>query len=416
MASSEWVRPHDVTAEKAVLGSMLASGVSCSRAMSLLVPADFYEPRHQLIFETLTALFHETGTADPIAVHHRLLTAGKLRASGGQGYLADLLVGSLPAEANVTYYAGMVADLAQRRALVDSGLRIAQRAGETGTLTADELTAWATEEIEGVAGGTGDSNPDDGLHLADMLAEPEPRAWVIPGLLERGDRLMITGGEGGGKTTLIRQLAVATACGLHPFTLRPVVAARVMVVDCENGRRLTQRRYGPLLIAGEKESRGVEDRWCLYLQPGGIDLTQRAGSAWFLRRVQKCKPDLIVIGPLYRLHVGDPNDERDARRIATALDRARELAGAAMVLEAHAPHADPKAKRRNLRPVGSSLWLRWPEFGIGLQPADDPSALSHMRVTDLTHWRGARDERDWPKRLRAGTPWPWVQDQEGWRG
>ena len=45
-----------------------------------------------------------------------------------------------------------------------------------------------------------------------------PFDWVVPGLLERGDRLILTGAEGLGKSVLMRQLAVCAAAGVHPFT------------------------------------------------------------------------------------------------------------------------------------------------------------------------------------------------------
>ena len=60
---------------------------------------------------------------------------------------------------------------------------------------------------------------------------------------------------------------------------------------------------------------------------------------------------------------------------------------------------------RNVRPIGASLWLRWPEFGYGLRPASgfDPAE----RLVDFVGWRGDRDVRNWPKQLRAGSLWPW---------
>ncbi len=44
--------------------------------------------------------------------------------------------------------------------------------------------------------------------------------WVIPALLRRGDRLLITAGEGDGKSVLCAQIAVCAAAGLHPTARR----------------------------------------------------------------------------------------------------------------------------------------------------------------------------------------------------
>ena len=76
----------------------------------------------------------------------------------------------------------------------------------------------------------------------------------------------------------------------------------------------------------------------------------------------------------------------------------------ALVVEAHAGHGEA-GRRRSVRPVGSSLQLRWPEFGYGLVPANDEWPCREVVVKG---WRGPRDERDWPKRLTWGEPWPWV--------
>nr|DAN96755.1 MAG TPA: replisome organizer [Caudoviricetes sp.] len=40
-------------------------------------------------------------------------------------------------------------------------------------------------------------------------------------------------------------------------------------------------------------------------------------------------------------------------------------------LEHHSPHAAPGMTQRSVRPIGSSLWLRWPEFGMGIRPRPD---------------------------------------------
>lgn len=62
------------------------------------------------------------------------------------------------------------------------------------------------------------------------------------------------------------------------------------------------------------------------------------------------------------------------------------------------PHAT-SGKHRPERPYGASLWMRWPEFGIYLD-ANGP----------MRHWRGQRDEREWPSALKRGGAWMWTVD------
>ena len=67
-----------------------------------------------------------------------------------------------------------------------------------------------------------DYKPDLAPDLYEFLAIVDPPSdWVIPGLLERGDRLIWTGFEGLGKSVVVRQLAVCAAAGVHPFTREP---------------------------------------------------------------------------------------------------------------------------------------------------------------------------------------------------
>ena len=58
-----------------------------------------------------------------------------------------------------------------------------------------------------------------------------------------------------------------------------------------------------------------------------------------------------------------------------------------------------------MRPFGSAVWSRWSEFGIAIVPdPTDPSVL------EVKHYRGMRDEREWPTRMRRGTEdeWPFI--------
>lgn len=402
--------PHDELAERAVIGAAISSESGAGQVLSLLLASDFYDPRHALIFEAVARAREAGEPVDPTAILAAMTAAGTIRRAGGGGYLLDCHAAAISSAASLAYVAGQVAEHAQRRALHLAASEIATAAASPSQASSEELTSWASERIAAVARGTGAQADDEGWGEAELELASGPMHWVIPHLLARGDRLMLTGAEGGGKSQLIRQLAVATAAGVDSLRNRVIPAQRVMVVDLENGEDLSRLRYRPLLKTAREEGRGVEDRFRLHLQPRGLDLTQRAGIGWLLRRVEKFKPDLLAIGPLYRCHVGDPSDERDARRVAAALDRAREASGCALILEAHSPHTAPNTRKRNVRPVGSSLWLRWPEFGYGLRLADEEGA-ERFRVNDVVPWRGPRDERNWPRKLRAGGPWPWVTDE-----
>jgi hypothetical protein len=233
--------------------------------------------------------------------------------------------------------------------------------------------------------------------------------WLVEGLLERGDRLLLTGFEGHGKTTLMRQLAVSMAAGLHPFRHQPITPLRVLMIDCENGPRFTRRRFRPLVeLVADLGHPIPPDSFYVLTRPSGLDLTDAEDSAWLLERAHAHHPDIVLLGPLYKLHRANPNDELPARQVSGVLDDMRREIGCALILEAHSGHGE-NVRDRNVRPLGSSLWMRWPEFGYGIATTTQTRKGTPV---DFRVWRGPRDEREWPVKLLRSSPWPWDGEWE----
>lgn len=248
--------------------------------------------------------------------------------------------------------------------------------------------------------------------LGEFLDTSDPEySWVVPGLLERGDRMLFTGAEGLGKSVAMRQIAVCAAAGVHPFSRSKIAPQRVLYVDCENGPVKLRRALRGLVAQATLLGENPRDRMWMEAIPAGLDLTKPEDEGWLVKRVAAIQPALLIVGPIYRLHADDPNKEEPARKVTQVLDRCRSAANCAVVSEAHAGHGWGNSERP-LRPTGTSLWLRWPEFGYGIQPAEDYTPNDRRVV--LRSWRGDREERDWPTALRAGGPLPWSIDT-GWR-
>lgn len=403
--------PHDVLAEQAALGACLLDTAARKLVLNLVNPAAFYQPRHTLIFNAIAELDQAGGNVDQITLGKHLADRGDIDKIGGQIYLWEL-VRAVPTAANGPYYAEIVQDRGLRRALIELGTRLVQMGfspdGET-TEIIEQAVAMAREIRD-----QGRQNEDLPIEdILDFVQHEDVYDWIVPDLLERQDRLILTASEGGGKSTLLRQFAVTLAAGLHPFRVSDIIdPARVLVLDCENSAASSRRKYRPLLAAAESVEQPVRrGQFHIECKPAGIDLTRAQDRAWLMRRVEKVQPDVLIVGPVYRLHAGDPNSEELARKVSVVIDEARATAGCAVLMEAHSPHQNGFAAHRPLRPLGSSLWLRWPEFGFGLRPVEDEKSASNAdgcRGRRVIPWRGQRDERDWPRFIKAGEKWPWV--------
>jgi Bifunctional DNA primase/polymerase, N-terminal/AAA domain len=86
-----------------------------------------------------------------------------------------------------------------------------------------------------------------GQVLADFLADtPQEVQFEIPGLVPKQSRVIITGEEGVGKSTLSRYIGFCHAAGIHPFTAEPYGGGITVMIDCENAKSLNQMRLAEL--------------------------------------------------------------------------------------------------------------------------------------------------------------------------
>lgn len=388
--------PHDIAAERAVIGACLTHPAAIDACSAHISSVDFYDPRHGQLWNALRALHAAGAPVDPIAVLDELRRRKEIKAGHLDGvYLAELLTGVYTASA-APYHAGILRRLSRQRRAITVGTRIIQIAERADIDNADLDAAYteALQQLEDIAPTAGGLVTVDDLEafFAELTEEPD---WLIPGLLEHGDRVILTGEEGAGKSHLGRQVAMQAVCGIHPFTGASMTPARVLLVDLENPAGILRRQLNPLRVqAGAALD---PERFRIVSRTEGIDLTSTADRDFLAAAVDDARPDLLITGPIYKMADGDPNEEKSAKPVALFLDYLRAATGTAIWLEAHVGNETSGSRVRNKRPFGWSGWRRWPEFGIHL---DRDGALSH--------WRGAREVRDWPTALQRGGPWPFT--------
>lgn len=142
--------PHDILAEQSALGGMLLSKDAVADVIETLRGADFYIPKHELIFEAILTLYSHGEPTDVITVTDELIKTGELQRAGGADYL-HTLTSIVPTAANAAYYASIVAERALLRRLVEAGTRIVQM-GYAGQGEAVDLVNSAQAEIYSVTG------------------------------------------------------------------------------------------------------------------------------------------------------------------------------------------------------------------------------------------------------------------------
>lgn len=253
-----------------------------------------------------------------------------------------------------------------------------------------------------------------GVDVLDIIERSMDQVeFIIPGVLARGDRMLITGFEGHGKSTFLRQCGVQVACGLDPWSLAQIPPKKVMVLDFENHPDQVLTSYQELVgmaryhQGDDAIARGnliVFEEW----DNDDTDLLLPSGVAWLQERVQAYQPDLVVMGPLMNMAGRDLKDDEVVRKIKMAVNKARSICGTAFIMEHHAPHKEPGAKARSVRPYGSSTFLKFPEFGYGFQPDEDKPGWYEWKKTRFPRIRS----RKFPEYMRVGTPntaeWPWM--------
>lgn len=125
-SAAERVLPHDMLAEQSVLGAMLLSIDACPEIVTEvgLKGADFYAPKHEIIFDAILKLYTGSEPTDTITTTAELTRQGNLVRVGGADYL-HTLTSIVPTAANAAFYGKIVQEKAILRRLVEAGTKIA---------------------------------------------------------------------------------------------------------------------------------------------------------------------------------------------------------------------------------------------------------------------------------------------------
>ena len=146
---AERVLPHNLEAEKCVLGSILIDNPSFNQAAEVIDAQDFFRDAHRRIFEKMVGLSERSQPIDPVTLKDELVRSGELDEVGGPAYVSSLTDG-VPRSANVEYYAKIVKERATLRRLIQASNDVLARAYDAEE-DADDLLDEAERAIFQIA-------------------------------------------------------------------------------------------------------------------------------------------------------------------------------------------------------------------------------------------------------------------------
>jgi replicative DNA helicase len=129
IATAERTLPHNLEAERSVLGAILVHNDAFNTAAQVIDGRDFYRDAHRRIFDRMVTLSERGAAIDFITLKEELSRGGELDEVGGPAYVASLVDG-VPRATNVEYYAKIVKEKATLRNLIYAANKIVTNAYE----------------------------------------------------------------------------------------------------------------------------------------------------------------------------------------------------------------------------------------------------------------------------------------------
>jgi len=342
--------PHNLDAERGVLGSVLLLPQVCDDVALIIRSGDFYDDANRLIYEHMQALHDAGRRIDQTLLIERLRSTGAFDLIGGMAYLIKVL-DSVPHAANATHYAQIVRDKSTLRSLIHSSTDILRDVYEESHEARDLLNR-AEEKIFAILSERANTQA---IAIRDVLHEAMERldrrmkhehveGGVDTGLheldalmagLHNSELIILAGRPSMGKTALA--LNIAEYCAMKALVPTLFVSLEMSAMELSDrllcsAARVNQHKLRNGSISQDDRRKLLEMAGALSEATLWIDdspsrtMTEIAATARRLKR--KAKLGLIVIDYLQLIEPDNPRDPRQEQvaKIARRLKgMAREL-------------------------------------------------------------------------------------------
>src|ERR671929_705404 len=121
--AAERTLPHNLEAERSVLGAILLHNDAFNLAAEVIDAGDFFRDAHRRIFDRMVSLAERGAAIDLVTLKEELGRSGDLEEVGGPAYIAALVDG-VPRSTNVEHYARIIKEKATLRSLIYSATKI----------------------------------------------------------------------------------------------------------------------------------------------------------------------------------------------------------------------------------------------------------------------------------------------------
>jgi replicative DNA helicase len=222
IATAERTLPHNLEAERSVLGAILVHNDAFNTAAQVIDGRDFYRDAHRRIFDRMVTLSERNEAIDFVTLKEELSRGGDLDHVGGPAYIASLVDG-VPRATNIEYYARIVKEKATLRNLIYAANKILTSAYE-----ADQEPELILDEAESSIFAVADDRLKAGfVAMRDLVKENFPKVELlfehkrlVTGVptgfvdldemtrgLQAGDLVIIAARPSMGKTSLVLNIA-----------------------------------------------------------------------------------------------------------------------------------------------------------------------------------------------------------------
>lgn len=223
---SDRTLPHNLDAERSVLGAVLIDNNAINHAIENVGAGDFFRVAHRLLFEAMIGLNKNNNPIDLITLSDQLSRSGHLDEAGGAAYISQLTDG-VPRAVNVVHYAKIVKEKSTLRSLIQSANAVLTRAYD-GEADADVQLDEAERSIFEIADGRMRSGfvhvgqlVDNSYQLLEKLSQQRGTITGVPtgfkdldemtSGFQPGDLVILAARPGVGKSSFVMNVAVNAA-------------------------------------------------------------------------------------------------------------------------------------------------------------------------------------------------------------